>query len=32
MRNDMSSQRVKMVIEVRGEEHEMQLKQKFQEV
>ncbi|CAP27198.2 Protein CBG07184 [Caenorhabditis briggsae] len=30
MRNDMSSQRVKMVIEVRGKEHEEQLKEKLE--
>ncbi|EGT38706.1 hypothetical protein CAEBREN_17721 [Caenorhabditis brenneri] len=31
MRNDMSSQRVKMVIEVRGKEHEQQLKHRLEE-
>ena len=31
MRNDMSSQRVKMVIEVRGKEHEDELKAKLEE-
>ncbi|CAI2347179.1 unnamed protein product [Caenorhabditis sp. 36 PRJEB53466] len=31
LRNDMSSQRVKMVVEVRGKEHEEQLKQRLEE-
>uniref|UniRef100_A0A8R1DZB1 Serine racemase n=1 Tax=Caenorhabditis japonica TaxID=281687 RepID=A0A8R1DZB1_CAEJA len=31
LRNDMSSQRVKMVIEVRGKEHEEQLKQRLKD-
>uniref|UniRef100_A0A1I7UGB5 L-serine deaminase n=1 Tax=Caenorhabditis tropicalis TaxID=1561998 RepID=A0A1I7UGB5_9PELO len=31
MRNDMSSQRVKMIIEVRGKEHEEQLKEKLEQ-